>query len=185
LSKTLLILYFSITTLNVAGQNSDPQIQNGMPYDKNYVIPVLDSLHNTNEYVLAFSISSPWRRSGFIILTKNPSGLAAYKYATKVQPGLIQLYFPVDTLNLLWKSYIDNDIFQLKNINTNNNCGNMIFDAHTYEYILLSKTRMKKLNFYAPEFFEENCSRVKEIKKVIASAAILSRALRRVINLVL
>lgn len=190
MNKAIIILLFILADLNVSAQRNHLEIENGKPYDKNEVIPVFNTLHEKYDFVFIFRIISPWHRNTVcLILAKNSTEITAYKYGGRLQAGLTQLNLPLDTLNVLWQTYIDNDLLQIKNSNeVKDTCDKnryWVTDGHSFEYMMLSKNRMKKLSYYMPEFFEQYCPGIVERQKVIVSAGILSRTLFRVSNLVL
>lgn len=75
---------------------------------------------------------------------------------------------------MIWKNILQNEIFSLKNEkDLSNFCALKyhIYDSYTYEFTILSKSSMKVLSYYNPEYYDEVCYGLPERKKIINAAA--------------
>lgn len=185
-----LLLFLSLNA--ISGQNRNIGIKYGESYDKELVDSVLDSLHRKNEFVVSFRITSTWRRTpDFLIITKERNSISAFKYANKSGSHLRKLSVVQDSLKILWNPFIT-DLFKIKNSrDISDDCsrdtsqeGRIRYykmlpeDSHNYNFIILSKTQMKNLNYYDPEFFEKYCGSVVERQKIIKCVLMIKKILR-------
>jgi len=175
----LTILLFGFYTAILAQEN--PVIENGEPYNKTLVKPFLNSLQNDNDYVLTFRTITAWNpESDYFVLTKKGTKLSAYNYSQKSQK-LTNLTIKTDSLkSLLWRAYTEYDIFKIKNEKELSVfCPEKyeIFDSYTYEIILLTKQKMKKLSYYDPEYYDRVCFGLTERQKVINCASLINYVL--------
>lgn len=75
---------------------------------------------------------------------------------------------------MIWKNLIQNNLFSLKNEKeVANFCALKyhIYDSYTYKFTLISKSEMKMLSYYNPEYYDEVCYGLPERKKIINIAS--------------
>jgi hypothetical protein len=186
--KALLASILFCLAINVYSQNKDiVLIENGMSYDKEKVSSFLDSLHNSNDYVLYFRNVTNWLETIHLypsfILVKNQNDLSAYKCVFQSKPAIsfqcTKLELPADSLYLIWTSYVDNNLFKIKSQRElTRNCSYSVSDLGVYQFILLSKEKMKVLEYDAPEDYLRHCQDLPERKDVVACASVITRIMK-------
>lgn len=174
------ILLFVLSAFVFAQE--DPAIENGKNYDVRQVSPFLHSLYEKNDIVIAFSVTyagRPDNGSDDFILTRKANNILVYTFNQR-SGTLKQLNIPAESLDLIWKTFIQNDIFKMRDeSDIANFCAEKyhIYNSYTYEFTLLSKGRMKKLSYYAPEYYDEACYGMPERQKIINCAAVITYVL--------
>jgi len=186
--KALLATPLFCAVINVYSQDKDAVlIENGVPYEKEKVSHFLDSLHNTNDYVLYFRNRTNWMATTHLypafILAKNQNNLSAYKCVLLSKPTMsfqcTKLDLPADSLYSIWRSYVDNNLFKIKTQKAHpRNCSYSVSDLGTYEFILLTKQKMKVLEFDAPEYYLRHCQDIPERKNVVNCASAIARIMK-------
>ena len=192
--KIVAFIILSICSIPVVyGQNEDLTIENGLPYNRESIDSCLNYLHEKNDFVLTFKTKATAfsRNKDYFIITRNADSFTAYKYIHQSFDHLSKLNLPTDSIKKMWRSFIDNDLFRIKNYkDISNNCpqdsfvknGTIVYysnisisDSHMYEFYILSKNEMKRLNYYDPEFFENHCGSVPERQKIIKCVSTISQ----------
>ena len=88
--------------------------------------------------------------------------------------GLSKYPLSQDSIDKIWQACINDELFYLDNErNDNNNCNQMIFDDHQYEFVIIKDNKYNQISYYAPEFYLNNCPKrpqSKERKKIIRCA---------------
>jgi len=186
--KALLATILVCAAINVYSQDKDAVlIENGMSYDKEKVSSFLDSLHNSNDYVLYFRNVTNWLEtmhlSPSFILVKNQNDLSAYKCVFQYKPAMsyqcTKLDLPADSLYPIWNSYVNNNLFKIKTQKElPRNCSYSVSDLGTYQFILLSKEKMKVLEYDAPEDYLRHCQDIPERKNVVNCASVITRIMK-------
>ncbi len=132
--------------------------------------PFLHTLHEQNEYVIAFRVVLPSSLRGFksdyFILTRLGTYFQAYRYRDELE----KLSLTDQSLELLWKNLLQNELFVLKDEKELSNfCPKKydVYHSYSYEFTLITKTRMKTLSYYYPEHYDEVCFGMSERKKII------------------
>ena len=132
--------------------------------------PFLNTLHEQNEYVIAFRVllpsSSQEFKSEYFILTRLGNNLQAFRYKNEIE----KLSLADQSLELLWKNLMQNELFALKDEKELSIfCAKKyaVYHSYSYEFTLISKTRMKTLSYYYPEHYDEVCFGMAERKKII------------------
>ncbi len=157
-------------------------IQNGEGYDPEKVAPFARELLKRSELVIQYRIINTQQAdviSDYFILTKSGTKERAYKYLFKKQQ-LMELDLSQDMLELIWATFLQNELLAIKNEkDIPNFCLEKyrIYNSHTYEFVLLSKTTMKTLSYYDPEYYENACYGISERRNIINSAAVINYAL--------
>lgn len=54
-----------------------------------------------------------------------------------------------------------------------------IYHSYTYEFVLLTKDKMKILSYYDPEYYDNACYGIPERQKVINSVSVVNHVLNR------
>lgn len=150
------------------------RIENGQPYDSLKFSPVLQKLHQQYDYLILFRITQPGKAvTNYFILARKSDQLHAFEYnpsAGKEMPKNLSR----TNLEMIWKNLIQNDLFSLKNEkDVANFCALKyhIYDSYTYEFTLISKSKMKVLSYYNPEYYDEVCYGLPERKRIINIAS--------------
>ena len=167
--RSLLFLAFIFFSHTVLAQN-EIVIENGIDYNSVEMKPFLNTLHEQNEYVIAFRVVLPSSLQGFksdyCILTRIGTYFQAYRYRDELE----KLSLTDQSLELLWKNLLQNELFVLKDEKELSNfCPKKyaIYHSYSYEFTLISKTKMKTLSYYYPEHYDEVCFGMAERKKII------------------
>lgn len=167
--KVFLFLTFLIFSLSVLAQN-EIVVENGVEYSSVSVKPFLHTLHEQNDYVIAFRVllplSSPGTKSDYFILTRLGKYFQAYRYMDKIE----KLNLTNRSLELLWKNLVQNELFAMKDEKELLNfCPKKyhVYNSYTYEFTLISKSRIKTLSYYNPEHYDETCFGMSERKMII------------------
>lgn len=162
----LALIFFSHT---VHAQN-ELAIENGIAYNAVEIKPFLNTLHEQNEYVIAFRVVLPSSLQGskpdYFILTRLGNNIQAFRYKDELE----KLSLSDQSLAVLWKNLVQNELFTLKDEKELSNfCPKKyaIYHSYSYEFTLISKTRMKTLSYYYPEHYDEVCFGMAERKKII------------------
>ncbi len=159
-------------------------IENGMDYDSDQVSTFLLGLQKTNDYVISFRTRLTGKndeKSDYFILTNNNGKLSAYTYQNKANK-LQQINLPAESLGLVWKTFIQNDLFKIRDEkDIANFCADkyQIYNSYTYEFVLLSKGKMKKLSYYNPEYYDTACYGMEERQKIINSVSVVDYLLNK------
>jgi hypothetical protein len=163
-------LFFS---LSVLAQN-EIAVENSVEYSSVNVKPFLHTLHEQNDYVIAFRVllplSSQGTKSDYFILTRQGKYFRAFSYRDAIE----KLSIPDQKLEMIWKNLVQNELFAMKDEKELFNfCPKKyhVYNSYSYEFTLISKTRMKTLSYYYPEHYDEVCFGMSERKKIINSVA--------------
>jgi hypothetical protein len=136
--------------------------------------PLLGTLERQNEFVIAFRVlvkAIPDSASNYFILTKNSNQFKAFNMGIKLE----ELKLPDVKLALIWSNFLQNGLLSIKDEkDLVDVCPKKyhIYDAHTYEFSILSKGKIKILTYYYPEYYDEVCPGMEERKKIINSVAV-------------
>ncbi len=154
-------------------------LENGKNYDPELVRPFLQGLRQTNDYVISFRTKLTDKKeenSDYFILTNNDGKLSAYTYlrqASKLQ----QIDVPSTSLDLAWKTFVQNDLFGIRDEkDIPNFCPEkyQVYNSYTYEFVILSKGKVKQLSYYNPEYYDNACYGMDERKKIINSISVVN-----------
>lgn len=149
-------------------------IENGQVYDSSKFSREVQSLHDQNEYVILFRILMPNSAPGkYFILTKNSNQLSAFEFDPAANEKLVRK-IGEENLLMIWKNLMQNEIFSLRNEkDLSNFCALKyeIYNSYTYEFTIISKSRMKVLSYYNPEYYDEVCYGLPERRKIINAAS--------------
>jgi hypothetical protein len=167
--RYLLFLAFFFFSQLVLSQNKI-EIENGIAYNAVEMKPFLNTLHEQNEYVIAFRVllpsSSQAPKPDYFILTRLGNNIQAFRYKDELE----KLRLSDQSLALLWKNLMQNELFAIKDEKELSNfCPKKyaVYHSYSYEFTLISKTRMKILSYYYPEHYDEVCFGMAERKKII------------------
>lgn len=177
--KTFLTILFFIISVDASSQDLVP-IENGMEYKPSLVKPFMNELYEKNDFVVLFRTEFAERTevgSSYFVLTGDKKQLNAYRYS-RDEPRLVNLNLPISQLNLIWKTFQQNELFRIKDEkDIPNFCAKKydIYGSYTYEFTILSKGYMKVLSYYNPEYYSEACFGISERQNIINSVAIIDR----------
>ncbi len=159
-------------------------IKNGESYKADRVNAFLHNLHSSNDFVISFRVKFTDKkdeRSDYFILTKKGENLSAYNYFQEINQ-LQPLQLASESLNLVWRTFTQNDIFTMQNEkDISVFCPDKynVYNSYTYEFVLLTKDTVKTLSYYDPEYYDNVCYGMSERKKIINSVAVISHVLSR------
>ena len=166
--RTIFFITFLFTSFNLLAQNI-LAVENGIEYNSAVVKPFLHTLHEQNDYVIAFRVvfpSSQKLNSDYFILTRIGQIYQAFRYID----GIEKLSLPDQKLELIWKNLVQNDLFSMKDeIGLSNFCPKKyhVYNSYSYEFTLISKDKVKTLSYYYPEHYDEACFGMSESKMII------------------
>lgn len=172
--RTVFIITFLFFSPALFAQNEIP-ILNGEEYNAVEVKPFLHTLHEQNDYVIAFRVvlpSSQGSKSDYFILTRLGQIFQGFKYTGEVK----KLNLPDQSLELIWKNLVQNEIFSMKDEKELSNfCPKkyQVYHSYSYEFTLISKNRIKTLSYYYPEHYDEACFGMPERKKIINAVSVI------------
>lgn len=172
--RTVVIIAFLFFSPALFAQNDIP-ILNGEEYNAVKVKPFMHTLHEQNDYVIVFRVvlpSSQGSKSDYFILTRLGQIFQGFKYTG----GLKKLSLPDQSLELIWKNLVQNEIFSMKDEKELPNfCPKKyhVYHSYSYEFTLISKNRIKTLSYYYPEHYDEACFGMPERKKIINSVSVI------------
>jgi hypothetical protein len=137
--------------------------------------PFLGTLEKQNDFVIAFRVlfsAIPDSAANYFILTKKANKFKAFKMSIKLE----ELNLPDAKLELIWSNFVQNGLLSMKDErDLVDVCPKKyhIYNAHSYEFAILSKGKAKILTYYYPEHYDEVCPGMDERKKIINSVAII------------
>ena len=176
-------LFFSILALIISIQGfaqENTRIENGMQYKPSLVQPFIHELYQKNDFVILFRNLLPDKiefESSYFVFAGKGDQFTAYTYSLN-KPGLVNLNLSISKLNLIWKTFEQNELFKIRDEkDIPNFCAKKydIYGSYTYEFTILSKGYMKILSYYNPEYYTEVCYGISERQNIINSAAIINR----------
>lgn len=171
--RFLIIFCFTFFSFCLHAQDQ-VQISNGQAYDSSKFSKLVQNLQDQNEFVILFRTLTPNSGSDkYFILTRSANQLAAFELEHPVE-NILSRKISQENLLMIWKNILQNEIFSLKNEkDLSNFCALKyhIYDSYTYEFTILSKSSMKVLSYYNPEYYDEVCYGLPERKKIINAAA--------------
>ncbi len=158
-------------------------MEHGENFNPQSVEPFLHPLYAENDHVISFRVKLTERdeRSDYFILTRRDSVLNAYRYFGATN-NLQQLNPGSRSLDLIWRTFIQNNLFIIRDEkDIPNFCPEKyrIFNSFTYEFLILSKGKMKKLSYYDPDYYDNACYGMTERKMVIDAAAVIAYVLSK------
>lgn len=157
-------------------------IENGEKAKPENVDSFLSNLYTSNDYVISFRLrlsDTVNEKSDYFVLLKNAKILSAYNYSANSK-NLKPLNLTVKSLQLVWDTFIQNDLFTMKNeSDIPLFCLEKyrIYNSFTYEFVLLNNGKMKKLSYYDPEYYDNLCYGMAERQKIINSVAVITHVL--------
>jgi hypothetical protein len=175
--KSLFVFFYLIPVLLFA--QDSVRLANGRDYDPDEIKPFLQKLRADNEYVISFRTRLTDRQSedsDYFILTQNQGKLQAYTFL-KQSVELRKLTLSTVSLQLAWKTFMQNELFAIRDEkDIPNFCPEkyQIYNSYTYEFIILSPLKMKRLSYYSPEYYDTACYGMEERKKIINSVSVVN-----------
>ena len=167
--RTIFFIAFLFSSFNLLAQD-EIAIENSWEYNSFEIQPFLNTLHEQNDYVIAFRVVLPLSSQGFksdyFILTRLGKYFKAFRYSGKIE----KLNLTDQSLELLWKNLVQNELFAMKDEKELFNfCPKKyhVYNSYSYEFTLISKSRVKTLSYYYPEHYDEVCFGMPERKKII------------------
>lgn len=150
------------------------RLENGQPYDPSVFGLEIQKLHDEYDNLILFRIIQPGKTTtNYFIIACNSNQLNAFEYNPSAGEKTVRNLNQTN-LGTIWKNLIQNDLFSIKNEkDIANFCALKyhIYDSYTYEFTIISKSDMKVLSYYNPEYYDEVCYGLPERKKVINSAS--------------
>lgn len=149
-------------------------LEHGTEIDALALNPLLGTLEKQNEFVIAFRVlvkAIPDSASNYFILTKNSNQFKAFNMGVKLD----ELKLLDAKLALMWSNFVQNGLLSMKDErDLVDVCPKKyhIYYAHTYEFSILSKGKIKILTYYYPEYYDEVCPGIEERKQIINSVAV-------------
>lgn len=159
-------------------------IKNGRSFEPDEVDSFLYDLNKQNDFVVSFCIKYKQdvnMESEYFVLARKDKNLSAYSYLEKSKK-LLALDISGEALGLVWDTFIQNELFSMRNENDIPNfCAAKykIYNSYSYEFVLLSKGIIKKLSYYDPEYYDSVCYGMTERSKIINCVAVISHVLNR------
>ena len=178
----ILPIFFLLIISGFSNAQEVISIKNGQQFRPEKVTSFLHNLHSQNDYVISYRLrltNTENEKSDYFVLLKKDDTLTAYKYLAKTE-NLEPLKLTVESLQLVWETFIQNDLFSIQNeseIPVFCLEKHRIYNSYTYEFILLNKGEMKKLSYYDPEYYDNICYGMIERKKIINSVAVINHVL--------
>ncbi len=157
-------------------------IQNGQDFNPERASPFARDLVRNSDLVIQYRMIHPddkEEKSEYFVLTKSGNKLIAYKYLV-AKKELKALNLSQKTLELVWQTFLQNELLTIKNEkDIPNFCLEKyrIYNSHTYEFVILSKSSMKTLSYYDPEYYENACYGISERRNIINSASVIDYAI--------
>ena len=150
------------------------RLENGRSYDPSMFDREIQRLHDQYDNLILFRIIQPGKATtDYFIIARNSNQLNAFEYNPSTEKKIPRNLSQAN-LEKIWKNLIQNDLFSIKNEkDIANFCALKyhIYDSYTYEFTIISKSDMKVLSYYNPEYYDEVCYGLPERKKVINSAS--------------
>jgi hypothetical protein len=165
-------IYFVAVSVFAQEQNI---LEHSTDIEKVVLNPFLEKLEKQNDFVIAFRVivsSIPDSAVNYFVLTKNANQFKAFKMSIKLE----ELNLPNAELELIWANFVQNGLLSMKDErDLVDVCPKKyhIYNAHSYEFAILSKGKVKILTYYYPEHYEEVCPGMDERKKIINSVALI------------
>jgi hypothetical protein len=150
-------------------------LEHSTEIDTLVINPLLGTLAKQNEYVIAFRVlvnAIPDSASNYFILTKNSNQFKAFNMGFNLE----ELKLLDAKLVFIWSNFVQNGLLYIKDErDLVDVCPKKyhIYNAHSYEFSILSKGKIKILTYYYPEYFNEVCPGMEERKSIINSVAVL------------
>lgn len=157
-------------------------IKNGETFNPEKVENFLLSLQSQNDYVISFRVKltdTVNEKSDYFVMLMKDKTLVAFRYLAESE-NLQPLNLPIESLDLVWNTFIQNDLFGIQNeSDIPIFCLEKyhVYNSYSYEFVILSKDKMKKLSYYDPEYYDNACYGMIERKKVINSVAVINHVL--------
>lgn len=176
--KKLSVVLLLIASPMLLSAQEIVSIKYGEKYDPGQLTSFLNDLYKMNDYVISFRvlpIEKGASTSDYFILTKKGGQLNALNYLG-LKRGLRKLNISRDSLLLIWNTFVQNDLFTIRNEkDVPNFCLGkyQIYNSHTYEFVLLNQGTMKTLSYYDPEYYDKACYGMAEREKIINCASVI------------
>lgn len=157
-------------------------LTDGQPYNPEKVPPFLQNLQSQNDFVISYRLKyseSSKELSDYFVLLGKGMNFKAYNYSTGSET-LDQLNLSNEMMQLIWDTFIQNELFSLRNENEISVfCPEKyrIYNSYSYEFVFLSKGEVKVLSYYNPEYYDNWCYGMTERKKIINSVAVINYVL--------
>jgi hypothetical protein len=158
------------------GQLTIPKIENSVSDIANFKIEPVFPLLSKSEITIMFRSYSAWGKGIYKIISfQNDRVWHAYVLVdSSIEFGVMnynllkEIPMPEDSIRQLWKTLIDNDIFGLNNeIPNDTSCGLSLRDASHYDLNILTHKEYKRLSYYSPRTFEEECPGNRDRQRII------------------
>lgn len=171
--RFLILSCFTFISLCLRAQEQ-VLIENGQAYDSSKFGWFVQNLHDQNDFVILFRTITPNSGSDkYFILTRSSNQFAAFELEPSTENKLSRK-ISQENLLMIWKNLLQNEIFSLRNEKDLSNFCALKYDiyhSYTYEFTILSKSSMKVLSYYNPEYYDEVCYGLPERKKIINAAS--------------
>lgn len=131
----------------------------------------IKGLRKKSDLVIAYRRYTTWNfKEPFdVIVVKQDEVFKGYKFS--LPNLLVERVENVDTLKSILKLFYDYDLFAMTKtdnwMETCNNSAPGCGDCEEYDFIIMTKDKVKRLYFYAPEMYVNYCPTVKANERVI------------------
>lgn len=174
--RVIALLFTMLLGFSTVAQDL-PTLTHGFSVDTSAVHPILRSLQRDNQLVIAFRVKLADKASqapDYFIMTKNSDKLTTYVFS---RGDLKLLGLNQKQLLLVWNTFRQNDLFGMRDEkDIPNFCAEKYksFNSYTYEFTILTGSKMKTLSFNEPEYYDIVCFGMDERKKIINSAEVVA-----------
>ena len=178
----LLLLFVLVSFSGISKAQELLSIKNGQTFNPEKVDSFLRILQSQNDYVISFRVKlsdEVEEKSDYFLMLMKDSTFSAYRYQAKSK-NFEELNLTDEALHLVWDTFMQNDLFNIQDeseIPVFCLEKYRVYNSYTYEFVLLSKDKMKKLSYYDPEYYDNACYGMIERKKVINSVAVIAHVL--------
>lgn len=178
----LIILLFALGMSAWAQDNI--VLENGQNYDASKVLPLIDSLYTGNDQLITFRIKmtdKPDEKSDYFVLSRKGNTFKTFRY-NNLTRKLQDLDLSREDYSLLWNTFIQNKLFGIKDEkDISIFCPKKyeIYGSYTYEFLILSNGKMKKLSYYDPEYYDNACYGTPERRLVINAVSAVKYVLNK------
>lgn len=174
--KSISTIFLFLFSCSLYGQKIS--LESGEEFIPGKANKLIKSLYSENDHVITFRVKLTGKQdeeSDYFILAKNQDKLHAYNYFMRTS-ALKELDLTAVSLDLIWKTFIQNDLFSISDEkDIQNYCPEKyrIYNSYTYEFIIFSMGQTKKISYYDPEYYDNACYGIAERRKVINSASVI------------
>lgn len=160
--QIIIILFFAFVTntnaqINIPEFNASKDSIQSMVYYK-FVKKLLPKSQLFIGY-RTYSSWNPYNKECTIISFENDKKWHSYNIR-RIHDSiyLVDLKIKQSTVKKVWQTANQNKLFSIPEKDTSYyDCDATIRDGNSYEFWIVNNNKIEKLDYYSPEFFEENC----------------------------